>query len=64
MMTDIRPIFSNNEELREWLLNVHEKYCVELKKAQELPNAFWETYSSFCNTAGGVIVLRSEEHTS
>lgn len=29
MMTDIRPIFSNNEELREWLLNVHEKYCVE-----------------------------------
>ncbi len=22
MMTDIRPIFSNNEELREWLLNV------------------------------------------
>ena len=57
MMTDIRPIFSNNEELREWLLNVHEKYCVELKKAQELPNAFWETYSSFCNTAGGVIVL-------
>ncbi len=24
MMTDIRPIFSNNEELREWLLNVHE----------------------------------------
>lgn len=56
-MADIQPIFSNNEELKEWLLNVHEKYYVELKKAQELPNAFWETYSSFCNTSGGVIVL-------
>lgn len=56
-MKDMQPIFSNNDELREWLLNVHEKYYVELKKAQELPNAFWETYSSFCNTAGGIIVL-------
>lgn len=56
-MSDIQPIFSNNEELKEWLLNVHEKYYVELKKAQELPNSFWETYSSFCNTSGGVIVL-------
>ncbi|MCM1037945.1 MAG: putative DNA binding domain-containing protein [Ruminococcus sp.] len=56
-MADIQPIFSNSEELREWLLDVHEKYYIELKKAQELPNAFWETYSSFCNTSGGVIVL-------
>lgn len=56
-MKDMQPIFSNNDELREWLLNVHEKYYVELKKAQELPSAFWETYSSFCNTAGGIIVL-------
>lgn len=56
-MSDIQPIFSNSEELREWLLNVHEKYYIELKKAQELPNAFWETYSSFSNTSGGIIVL-------
>lgn len=56
-MMEIQPIFSNNEELKEWLLNVHEKCYIELKRAQELPNAFWETYSSFCNTAGGVIVL-------
>lgn len=56
-MKDMQPIFSNNDELREWLLNAHEKYYVELKKAQELPSAFWETYSSFCNTAGGIIVL-------
>ena len=56
-MRDIQPVFSSNEELKDWLLNVHEKYYVELKKAQELPNAFWETYSSFCNTSGGVVVL-------
>lgn len=56
-MAGINPIFSNIAELKEWLLNVHEKYYIELKKAQELPNAFWETYSSFCNTSGGIIVL-------
>lgn len=57
MINEINPIFSNIEELKNWLLNVHEKYFVELKKAQELPNSFWESYSSFCNTAGGLIVL-------
>ncbi len=31
-MGNIQPIFSNNQELKEWLLNVHEKYCIELKK--------------------------------
>lgn len=56
-MSNIKPIFSNNEELKEWLLNVDEKYYVELKKAQELPSAFWETYSSFSNTSGGLIIL-------
>lgn len=56
-MANIQPIFSNNQELKQWLLNVHEKYCIELKKAQELPSSFWETYSSFCNTSGGIIVL-------
>ncbi len=56
-MGNIQPIFSNNQELKEWLLNVHEKYCIELKKAQELPNSFWETYSSFSNTSGGIIIL-------
>lgn len=44
-------------DLKEWLINVHEKYYIELKKASELPNAFWESYSSFCNTSGGWIVL-------
>ncbi|NBH15527.1 AAA family ATPase [Lachnospiraceae bacterium] len=45
------------EDLKEWLINVHEKYYIELKKASELPNAFWESYSSFCNTSGGLIIL-------
>lgn len=56
-MNSLRPTFSNIDELKEWLLKVDEKYYIELKKAQELPSSFWDTYSSFCNTAGGVIVL-------
>lgn len=28
------------EDLKEWLINVHEKYYIELKTASELPNAF------------------------
>lgn len=45
------------EDLKEWIINVHEKYYIELKTASELPNAFWESYSSFCNTSGGWIIL-------
>ena len=47
----------STEDIKEWLLNIHEKYFVELKKANELPNSFWESYSSFSNTSGGLIVL-------
>jgi hypothetical protein len=36
-MGNIQPIFSNNQELKEWLLNVHEKYCIELKKHRSCP---------------------------
>lgn len=49
------------EDLKEWLINVHEKYYIELKTASELPNAFWESYSSFCNTSGGWIILGVRE---
>ncbi len=49
--------FKNLNKLKEWILNIHEKYFVELKKAQELPAAFWESYSAFCNTSGGWILL-------
>lgn len=35
-----------------------ENNCLEVKKAGGgLPNSLWETYSSFCNTNGGVILL-------
>ena len=53
----VNPKFSNVDDLKKWLLNVHEKYYIELKKASELPNSFWESYSSFSNTSGGWIVL-------
>lgn len=48
-------------DVKEWLLNIHEKYFVELKKANELPNSFWESYSSFSNTSGGLIILGVSE---
>lgn len=52
-----QPNFKNIEELKDWIINIHEKYFVELKKAGELPAAFWESYSAFCNTSGGWILL-------
>ena len=51
----------SQEQLKNFLLNVHEKYWVELKKSSELPASFWDTYSSFSNTAGGIIILGIEE---
>lgn len=54
--------FNSDKELLDWLITTHENYYIELKKAQELPNAFWESYSAFANTSGGVIVLGVEEH--
>lgn len=57
MAVFIEPQLSTLKDLKEWLINIREKYYIELKKASELPNAFWESYSSFCNTSGGWIVL-------
>lgn len=49
--------FKDIDELKDWIENVHEKDVIEMKKAQELPASFWESYSAFCNTSGGWILL-------
>lgn len=48
-------------DLEKWLITVHEKYYIEMKKASELPKSFWASYSAFCNTSGGYIILGVEE---
>ena len=45
------------------LLKFGEHINLECKKAESnLPNSVWETYSSFANTDGGVILFGVEEH--
>lgn len=45
------------------LLQYGERITLECKKAESnIPNSVWETYSSFANTDGGVILLGVEEH--
>jgi len=45
------------------LLKFGEHIHLECKKAEStLPNSVWETYSSFANTDGGVILFGVEEH--
>ena len=46
------------EQFKQSLLNTHESFRLELKKANKnIPDSFWETYSSFANTSGGMIIL-------
>ena len=45
------------------LLRFGESINLECKKAEtKFPNSVWETYSSFANTDGGVILFGVEEH--
>ena len=44
------------------LLKEKEDECVEFKRAASaLPENMWETYSAFCNTDGGTIILGIRE---
>ena len=44
------------------ILNSNERVNIEVKTAGGgIPNSVWETYSSFANTFGGVIILGMEE---
>ena len=61
MLSRILPKEMTEEALKDFLIHVHEKYYIELKKAENLPAAFWESYSSFSNTRGGYIILGVRE---
>lgn len=52
----------DSQEILE-MLKYGEHIRLECKKAEStLPDSVWETYSSFANTDGGVILLGVEEH--
>ena len=58
-MTEQNQVFE--DEFKEFLLTLKEGSDIELKSASDLPKSFWETYSSFSNTEGGLIALGVEE---
>lgn len=54
----------SSEDIRE-LLKYGERITLECKDSHnEISKSVWETYSSFANTCGGIILLGIEEHMS
>lgn len=49
-------------DIKRLLLRMRESDTVEIKKAKRsIPDSFWETYSAFSNTNGGIVVLGMNE---
>lgn len=45
------------------LLEIKEGSNIELKKAKnQVPKSFWETYSAFANTNGGIVIFGIDEN--
>lgn len=57
----MEKIPKEKEKIKKFLLNVQESMEIELKKANQLPKSFWDTYSAFSNTNGGFIILGVDE---
>ena len=46
------------------LLEIKEGNNIELKKAKnQVPKSFWETYSAFANTDGGIVIFGIDENS-
>lgn len=59
----MKSVKAQLKQIIENLQQQYESYALEFKEAQtSLPDSFWETYSSFANTAGGYILLGVREN--
>lgn len=49
------------QKFEKMLKTLKEGYQIEFKESRDLPKSFWETYSSFSNTEGGLVFLGVKE---